>query len=102
MTDSFVAPALSNRSMLRRAIGRVMSLIAGLAERNDLKPYIRGAAISVNVIWFLCALYLLFMPKSYVSKGRSSFPALALACPYRWKRSVKPRPSPRRRFHRRP
>jgi uncharacterized protein involved in exopolysaccharide biosynthesis len=69
MTGSFVASPQTDSSMLSRALGRI-----GWPERYHRDPYFRGALISVIVIWLLCGAYMLFMPRSYVSKGALILP----------------------------
>ncbi|BDV38194.1 GumC family protein [Methylocystis bryophila] len=70
----FVASPPTESSLLSRAIGRVKSSVSGLPERHRRNRYIRGGVISVVVVWTLCAAYLLFMPRSFVSKGALILP----------------------------
>jgi uncharacterized protein involved in exopolysaccharide biosynthesis len=69
MTDSSVASSRSGGARLWRAVGRVKGVIFGWPELDRRKRYFFGGAVSILGIWLLCAAYLLFMPKSYVSKG---------------------------------
>ncbi len=68
MTGSFVASPRTE-TMLSRALARLR-----WPERYQNNPYIRGALISVIGIWMLCGAYMLFMPRSYISKGALILP----------------------------
>lgn len=69
MTDSSVASSRFGGARLWRAVGRVKGVLSGWSELDRRKRYLFGGGASVLGIWLLCAAYLLFMPRSYVSKG---------------------------------
>ena len=68
MTGSQVDTSGNNGTKLSRLVSRFRKGLPNAPERNHRNRYVLGCVISVAGIWLLCAIYMLFLPTTYVSK----------------------------------
>ncbi len=68
MTNGIADSSRDNGSMLSRVASRFRTAFASWPDRNHRKRYVLGGIISIVGIWLLCGSYMLFLPKTYISR----------------------------------